>query len=68
MPYPPKQASAVFLNVKRKQGMAAARAFAKKHMEVDNDGDGTRIRPPMKRNTPDAGNAPYRPRSRRAAR
>ena len=34
MPYKdPKQATAVFLNIKRRRGMAAAKAFGRKHRE-----------------------------------
>lgn len=31
MPYDPKQAKAIFLNIKRKKGLAAAKAFGEKH-------------------------------------
>lgn len=33
MPYPKKQETAIFLDIKRRQGMAAAKAFARKHSE-----------------------------------
>lgn len=34
MPYSnPKQATAVFLNIKRREGLAAAKAFGRKHRE-----------------------------------
>ena len=34
MPYSnPKQATAAFLNIKRRQGLEAARAFGRKHRE-----------------------------------
>lgn len=34
MPYSnPKQAKAIFLNIKRRRGMAAAKAFGRKHAE-----------------------------------
>lgn len=33
MPYDQKQAQAIFLNIKRKKGAKAARAFGKKHRQ-----------------------------------
>jgi plasmid stabilization system protein ParE len=34
MPYDnPKQATAIFLDIKRKQGLSAAKAFGRKHRE-----------------------------------
>lgn len=53
MPYDdPKQPVAIFLNLKRRQGMAAARAFGRKHRDEFKK----RRRKPR----------PYRPRRRRA--
>ena len=31
MPYPPEQRTAIFLNIKRRKGLAAARRFMRKH-------------------------------------
>lgn len=54
MPYDdPKQAVAIFLDIKRRQGAAAARAFGRKHRE---DFKGRRRKKPR----------PYRPRRDRA--
>jgi hypothetical protein len=33
MPYPKKQAVAVFMDIKRRQGLEAAKAFGRKHRD-----------------------------------
>lgn len=42
MPYKdPKQAKAIFLDIKRRQGLQAAKAFGRKHRDAFRKGAGT---------------------------